>query len=698
LRLLGVAAGLACVVVALLLLRFVWLRGVLGLSPGTVVRYDGVSVGWGTVDLSGLHVEDAPGTVAFDAPRMQLRGSVGALAGLPGAVSIDLTAPHLRVSPDAARARGVAAAISGLTGWKRWRDGFRLRVWNGSLDVPAAATGASAVRLTGVTGSLALLGDGATYAVDAVCRGDDGASPLHGEATRGVDGRIQHRWIAAALPLAPLFAVLGTAPALVVRAGTLRDVTLTFSSGAADAAAAADLRADAHLDGGDFVLGSSERAVRGLHGQITIVADGIASRLLAGTLGGAPFEVAGELHERNAPAGAWFTDGTSDLRTLVALTSKIAAQDRVRSARVESIAPGVAFAQYATEKPYGPLVVSLATIDPSEATLRLDTVLANDHVTSRGERTSAMGVRTGAVLGINGDYYDIGGTWSPQGVVIRGGELLRTPIERMTLTVHRGNHVTFQEYRLHGFVRSGTREVALTQINNWPAGDVTLMTPEFGRIPPAAGVMLARLQPVDVHAGRFRVTSVGPANALEPEEYALAIGGLVRLPLHAGDAVTLRYGLSPSADDAVAAIGGGPLLLRNGAWYEDPHAPAPDERDVHWAVVAVGRMADDSLMIAQVDGRHPERSIGMTRPDFAELMRGFGVVDAMALDSGGSSTIVARAPGDAAVSLRNHPSDNDGERWVSNGLYVFSSAPPGTLLAKNGALPGSASGSAAQAP
>ena len=130
-----------------------------------------------------------------------------------------------------------------------------------------------------------------------------------------------------------------------------------------------------------------------------------------------------------------------------------------------------------------------------------------------------------------------------------------------------------------------------------------------------------------------------------------------------------------------------PLLLRDGAWFEDPHAPAPDERDVHWAVVAVGRTPDDNLLIFQVDGRHPERSIGMTRPDFAALMQGFGVVDAMALDSGGSSTIVARNPEDGAVALVNHPSDNDGERFVSNGLFIFSSAASTPILASGTAKP-----------
>jgi hypothetical protein len=44
-------------------------------------------------------------------------------------------------------------------------------------------------------------------------------------------------------------------------------------------------------------------------------------------------------------------------------------------------------------------------------------------------------------------------------------------------------------------------------------------------------------------------------------------------------------------------------------------------------------------------------------------------------------TLVARAPGDRTVSVLNHPSDNDGERWVANGLFAYSAAPAATLLA-----------------
>ena len=115
-------------------------------------------------------------------------------------------------------------------------------------------------------------------------------------------------------------------------------------------------------------------------------------------------------------------------------------------------------------------------------------------------------------------------------------------------------------------------------------------------------------------------------------------------------------------------------------WFEDHHAPAPDERDVQWPVVAIGTMPGDTLMFVAVDGRHPERSIGMTRPEFGDLLRSFGMIDAMALDSGGSVTLVSRAPGNSAVTVRNVVSDFSQERYVSDALFVYSTAPLGTIV------------------
>jgi exopolysaccharide biosynthesis protein len=70
-----------------------------------------------------------------------------------------------------------------------------------------------------------------------------------------------------------------------------------------------------------------------------------------------------------------------------------------------------------------------------------------------------------------------------------------------------------------------------------------------------------------------------------------------------------------------------------------------------------------------VDGRS-EESQGLTLLELAELMRDLGADDAVNLDGGGSSTLVAREPGDRQVTVQNVPSDG-AQRPVPNGVGVF---------------------------
>jgi hypothetical protein len=54
------------------------------------------------------------------------------------------------------------------------------------------------------------------------------------------------------------------------------------------------------------------------------------------------------------------------------------------------------------------------------------------------------------------------------------------------------------------------------------------------------------------------------------------------------------------------------------------------------------------------------------------MMRKLGADDALNLDGGGDSTLVAREPGEQDVTVQNVPSDGS-LRLVPNGIGIFSS-------------------------
>ena len=235
--------------------------------------------------------------------------------------------------------------------------------------------------------------------------------------------------------------------------GMLRDVDLAF---------ARDVRGTLRLDGVAFALSSSHR-LHGLHGNLIFGQGGVGSKKIAGSLDRVPFDAIGEVHDVAQPFG-WLADGSRDLRAFEKLIREIADEPKLTSVHLDTTAPGIGFALYTMQTERGPLAVNVLAIDPSEPTLRFDTAIAEDHVISNGERTSAMGTRTGAVAGVNGDYFDIGRTYQPQGMLERGGQIVRGPVERAALVIDKGNHVRFDLFRIVGSVRAGDRTYPVTQL------------------------------------------------------------------------------------------------------------------------------------------------------------------------------------------------------------------------------------------
>lgn len=91
------------------------------------------------------------------------------------------------------------------------------------------------------------------------------------------------------------------------------------------------------------------------------------------------------------------------------------------------------------------------------------------------------------------------------------------------------------------------------------------------------------------------------------------------------------------------AVGAREVILRDGenvATWEELHPRT-----------GIGITADGMLVLTVVDGRQ-DVSEGVTTPELADIMAEFGVVDAINLDGGGSSTLVVADPQGA---LRNTP-------------------------------------------
>jgi exopolysaccharide biosynthesis protein len=326
-----------------------------------------------------------------------------------------------------------------------------------------------------------------------------------------------------------------------------------------------------------------------------------------------------------------------------------------------AVAPGVTASEIRMRTSAGPLVVHIVSIDPATPSIRYGVVLAHDRLVSAGETVSSMAIRTGAIAGVNADYFDIGNTNQPLNLVVQNGTLVRSPSKRIVLVAGADRRVRFTNATMTGTASFAGTNVPLTGVNIWPPeGGTSLMTPAYGPIQPRSGVSTV---PIDAQ----RSLAFGPA--------ALAVA----TPPPAGTPIAVSTTLNPPLDTIDQAVGGGPLLVANGAAVADPNEPAPEEHNIRFPLSGAATLADGTLILAAVDGRTSDLSIGLTRPEFAALFLGLGATDAMAFDSGGSATLVARTAGDARPVVLNAPSDGM-ERPVANGFFVYSIAPRGEGL------------------
>jgi hypothetical protein len=116
-------------------------------------------------------------------------------------------------------------------------------------------------------------------------------------------------------------------------------------------------------------------------------------------------------------------------------------------------------------------------------------------------------------------------------------------------------------------------------------------------------------------------------------------------------------------------IGGGPLMLRDGRMVVDSMATAEGILESFLTTrhprTALGWNTDQTIVwLVVVDGRQ-EHSAGMSLHELSQFFLKLGASDALNLDGGGSSAIVADG------KVLNSPSDPTGERRVTNALLLI---------------------------
>ncbi len=343
--------------------------------------------------------------------------------------------------------------------------------------------------------------------------------------------------------------------------------------------------------------------------------------------------------------------------------------------------PGVTYGQTIQFTPNGPVVLNVLVGPRPGGSTTLAPVLSNDTVLNR-ERVTAMQKRlaaTAVTAGVNADFSAVQ-SGRPSGMFMRDGELALAPnANRSTAGVLSDGSLEVRRVSLRGTWRAAAALHPLARLNDLaPAGGAAVFTPAYGAATPAlAGGTAAVLFPfplptpaVDLPA---TVTEVVRADTPVP----IPVGGAVLLAQGAGavavtsealpgQSVTVRLDLSPEWADLTDAVGGGPVIVRDGkAVFRANELFTPSQLNPRAPRSAVGQRANGQVLLVAVDGRQPGFSVGMTNFELAQALVRLGAVTAMAFDAGGSTTLAFDG------TLLNRPSDPAGERAVGSALMFM---------------------------
>ncbi len=353
------------------------------------------------------------------------------------------------------------------------------------------------------------------------------------------------------------------------------------------------------------------------------------------------------------------------------------------AAPIKTIVPGVTLEQQ-VRTGGSPLVVNIIRADLAQPGISVRTAVGSERITSSGKQ--AVSSMTGtAVVGINADYFNMGGFRDPVNLCIRDGELLSEPgYNRTVIGFLEDNRVLMGVPEWRGFLTlaDGTRLDIKGIDRSRNSGERILYSHNMGkstRSKYAAVDVVLRPEDGDgslrLCGGRsLKVEDIKRASVDTPIPegcFVLSAGSelgeeLLRL-LKTGDTAALTLELSGEWSRVRNAVGGGPVLVRRGAVYitGEKEGFKPDILVGRAPRSAVGVSADGkTLIIMSVDGRQ-KHSGGATLNELAQQMVKAGAYNAMNLDGGGSTALSVYG------LLLNSPSERT-ERPVADCITVVS--------------------------
>lgn len=364
------------------------------------------------------------------------------------------------------------------------------------------------------------------------------------------------------------------------------------------------------------------------------------------------------------------------------LVGLLVAPEPASATGVTTVAPGVTV-WHTTFASSGHKTVRgvLMRIDLRTPGLSLNAASPHELVGTNRATVASQADGSGAVAGINGDFFDMSQTASVfRGVLIRHGVLRKTPRPswQANFYVDGNGRAQIGELPFTGTVTAAGGAAYRIYSVNTPsdaaAGRITLVDSDL-------------INPLQLPAGCTTVLGTGSGTQRTVSAVLTGLGWLPRLGTawwalvgcgaagswltgntHTGDSlgITLAF---PNGEPRTA-LSGGRVLVRQGIAYDDPDRPPVDQSTRNPETFACLSSSGLFVTLGALDGRS-KASAGVTYAELTNYLLQLHCYGGIVFDGGGSTTMVARLPGHHTNSVLNVPSDGT-PRAVADGLFVYS--------------------------
>jgi hypothetical protein len=350
----------------------------------------------------------------------------------------------------------------------------------------------------------------------------------------------------------------------------------------------------------------------------------------------------------------------------------VRSKPRITHDRHWRVAPGIVFRKWVQSDHRGRAKLFLLKARPSVPGVSVQYGVM-PYVPQRAPVPTLV-AEAGGLGGVNGGFFDIYDTGAPLGVGVdrqRGflHAASETWLNTFFITPNGTAHIAPKR------MRASIAEYPQIRITNYNsprvrAGSIGIYTSDWGdsRGYSITDGQTKSLRTVLIEDGRVVANRVGVTKGY-PVTGTLLVGrgyGATQLAqLRVGSRAQVSWSLPGRP---VMAVGGETILLKRG------RVLARDDSILH-PRTAIGIDRDTGqILLLVVDGR-TESSDGYTLVQLAKMMRSLGAEDALNLDGGGSSTMVAPSRR-GTVQVQNHPSDGS-LRSVADSIVFRYSAPKG---------------------